>query len=407
MTKFYLTLILSVACNTALAAAKFPLGPFQLQVIPDIEVTLKYNNNVTLESHEETSSPVTILRPQVTLLSQQRTQSYSVSLGTQIGYYANSSVDDYLDLFLKGNANRQFGPAVNLSLNAAYMRGHDQRGSTDRGIHVGDQREPDTWDDFSVNGLLQYGRKDRIGFDAEIGYNTRSYDDFIYEEKMDDKNQTDLTGRAYYRILPKTRLFFEASYSMIKYQNPNPDARSDSDVSNYSVGATWTATAKTKGTVQVGYLTKEFDSSSDNFEKFTGTSWQIGVDWNPMPRSTVNFYTGRYTNDTTGIHSGGLQDTQDFSVNWTHNWRPRLSTKAGFYWAQTDYPGGLRKQIGLAERSDDTFNFDLGVNYQLLRWGNLTAGLTAGVSFTERDSNLDSDDYDQQIYYITFQAAFK
>jgi hypothetical protein len=401
MTKFSLTLILSVACNTALAAEGIPLGPFQ--AIPEIEVTLKHDDNVTLESQDETSSLVTVLRPQVTLLSQQRTQSYSVILGTEIGFYADSSDDDYIDLFLKGNANWQFGPMANLSVGARYMRGHDHRGSTDRGINVGDEREPDTWDEFGVNGLFEYGRKERIGFDAEIGYTTRSYDDFIYEEKLDDRDQTDITGRAYYRILPKTRLFFEASYSMIEYQNPNPNARSDNDVFNYSVGATWTATAKTKGTAQVGYLKKEFDSSSPNFEDFSGTSWQIAVEWKPMPRSIVDFYTGRYTNDTTGIHSGGFQDTQDFSVNWTHNWMPRLSTKAGLYWAQTDYPGGLRKQIGLAERSDDLINIDLGVSYQLLRW----ASITAGVSFTERDSNLDIDDYERNIYYITFKAALK
>jgi len=411
MTKFSLTLILSVACNTALAAGEqgIPMGPFQ--VIPEIEVTLKYDDNVTLadgKNLEEIDSFVTILRPQVAFLMRQRAQTYSVILGTEVGFYADSSDDDYIDVFVKGNANWRLARSADLSVGAHYMRGHDQRGSTDRGIQVGDEIEPDTWDEFGINGLFQYGEQERIGFDAEIGYTTRSYKDFIREEKLDDSDRTDLTGRVYYRVRPKTRLFFEASYSMIEYQEDFATSnlqRADSDESNYSIGATWTATAKTKGTAQVGYLKREFDSDAndDRFEDFSGTNWKVAVEWKPMPRSIIDIYTSRYTSDTTGIHTGGLQDTQGFSVNWRHNWMPRISTMVGLYFAQTDYPGGTGRTLGLDERSDDIINFDLGASYQFIKW----ASLTAGVSFTERDSNLDSDDYDRNIYYLTLKAALK
>ncbi len=408
MTKFSLTLILSVACNTALAAGEqgIPMGPFQ--VIPEIEVTLKHDDNITLAPDNEIDSFVTVLRPQATFLMRQRAQTYSVILGTELGFYADSSDDDYIDVFVKGNANWRLARSADLSVGANYMRGHDQRGSTDRGIQVSDEKEPDTWDEVGVNGLFQYGTQERIGFDAEIGYTTRSYKDFIRKEKLDDRDQTDLTGRVYYRVLPKTRLFFEASYSLIAYQNDSATSnnqRADSDESNYSVGATWTATAKTKGTAQVGYLKKKFDSNAtdDRFEDFSGSNWKVAVEWKPIPRSLIDIYTSRYVSDTTGIQSGGALDTQDLSVNWRHNWMPRISTIVGLYLAQTDYPGGTRTTLGLDERSDDLTNFDLGVSYQFIKW----ASVTAGVSFTERDSNLDSDDYKRNIYYLTLKAALK
>jgi len=405
MTKFSLTLILSVACNTALAAGEqgVPMGPFQ--VIPEIEVTLKHDDNVTLAPDNEIDSFVTVLRPQATFLMRQGArQTYSVTLGTEVGFYADSSDDDYIDVFVKGNANWQLARSMDLSVGANYMRGHDQRGSTD----TGRSNEPNTWDELGVNGLFEYGTQERIGFDAEIGYTTRSYKDYFRQEKLDDRDQTDLTGRVYYRVMPKTRLFFEASYSMIEYQEEfatSNNQRADSDVSNYSVGATWTATAKTKGSAQVGYMKKEFDSNADDdrFEDFSGTSWKVAVEWKPIPRSIIDIYTGRYTGDTTGIHSGAVQDTQDFSVNWRHNWMPRVSTMAGLYLAQTDYPGGTRAELGLDDRSDDLINFDLGVSYQFIKW----ASVTAGVSFTERDSNLDGDDYDRNLYYLTLKAALK
>jgi len=407
MTKFSLILIVAVVCNTALAVGDkgVPMGPFQ--VIPEIEVTLKHDSNVTLAdgtNREEIDSFVTVLRPQVAFIMRQRAQTYSVILGAEAGFYADSSDDDYTDFFAKGNARWRLSRSADLSVGAHYMRGHDQRGSTDRGIST----EPDTWDEFGVNGLFQYGTQDRIGFDAEVGYRTRSYDDFFREEKLDDQDHTDIAGRVYYRVQPKTRLFLEARYSMTEYQEhfgTDNLQRADSDVSNYSVGAVWTATGKTKGTAQVGYLKREFDSNASDarFEDFDGTSWKVAIEWKPMSRSIIDFSTSRYTADTTGIQAGGVQDTQDFSVNWRHNWRPRISTMVGLYYANTDYPGGTRGLIGLDERSDDLINFDLGISYQFIKW----ASITAGASFTERDSNIDSDDYDRSVYYLTLKAALK
>jgi hypothetical protein len=400
MTKFSLklTLILSVASNAALAAQGIPLGPFK--VLPAVEVTLKYDDNVTIASgtgvnkeDKEESSFVTVLRPQVGLLMQQQGQSYLVTLGTEIGRYFDSSDDNYEDIFLEGKANWKIVRFTEFSLGAHYNRGHDSRGSTDRGI----LNEVETWDSMGVTGLFQYGQKERIGFDAEIGYITKEYDEFIFAVKLDDYDQTNFTGRVYYQVLPKTRLFFEAHYNIIEYKETT-NARSDSDASNYSVGVIWNITRKTTGTAQIGYLKKEFDSS--DFEEFSDISWKIALDWKPMHRSTVNFYTGRYTNETTGI--GDYLETQDMSVNWTHKWMDRLSTKVGVYLAQTDFPGGIREDLNKVDRSDDVINLDLGVSYKVLKWGSITAG----VSLTERDSNVDTDDYDRNIYYVTFKAVY-
>lgn len=390
-----LTLILSVACNSALAAQGTQLGPFR--VAPEIGVSLLYNDNVTRRNSNELDSVVTVLNPRVNLTSRQRGQTYLVNFGANIARYAGSSADNYEDMNLGGIANLVLGRNMGLSLSANHQLGHDPRGSTDRGVVRGSEARPDTWSQAGAKSTFSYGHKNRVGFEADLGYLTKSYRDFTLSQKIDDKDEVNVAGRVFYRLLPKTRLFFEASQTMIEYDQ-NSGRRSDSDVSNYSVGATWTATAKTTGTAKIGYMKKDIDSAS--FDDFSGGSWQVGVKWKPVSRSTVDINTGRYTSDTTGI--GSFLETKDLSINWAHKLMPRLSSIAGVYFSQTDFPGGVRRTLGLDDRSDETISYNLGVNYDVLRW----ASVGTNVTFTERDSNSDPEDYDNTVFMVTLKAAY-
>ena len=169
----------------------------------------------------------------------------------------------------------------------------------------------------------------------------------------------------------------------------------DSDVFNLSVGTEWRATAKTTGRAKLGYLRKDFDS--DQRDDFNGVSWQVGVQWKPLSRSTIDIATGRYTNETTGV--GDYLITRDISLTGTQVFMPRLSGSMGLYLAKTDFPTASGTDN---ERSDDTRRFSLSLGYDFLKW----ASVNGGVNFTDRDSNYDADDYDQRTIFVNVKAQF-
>ncbi len=386
-TSIKLTLVLSVASNTAIAAQGLPVGP--ARAYPEVGLTLQHNDNVTMKNQDEESSMMAILSPRATLEHKQKANTYQGTLGIDIGRYFSTSTDNYEDVQLGGKADWQIDRRASFSLGADYMRGHDPRGSTDRG----GISEPSTWNSYGMRGLFGYGMpRARIRLEGELGHTAKRYTDNASE--ADDKDETELTGRVYYRILPKTHLFVEASDAIINYTLDS--SKQDNNRFNLSVGATWRATAKTTGRAKIGYLRKAFDD--DSRDDFNGISWQVAVQWKPLSRSTVDIATGRYTADSTGV--GDYLVTNDLSVTGTHIWMPRLSSSLGFYFANTDFP--TNNAAAGPERSDDTFNFNLAANYELHKMVTVSGGL----KFTDRDSNSDTEDYDQRIFFVTLKATY-
>jgi len=382
-----LSLAVSLACcSSAFAAPQgSEVGPFRL--FPAIGISLQHNDNLGLTNANEDSSAVTILSPQAKLVSKRRGSTYSLGLGTEIGRYTSSDIDNYEDANFSAGADLQLSSLAGLLLGASYRLGHDARGSTDR-----TNAQLDTYTTAGGNALFSYGSRAKIGFEGEVGYSAKRYKDYsstVIDGVTDsDIDFTSVAGRLFYRVMPKTRVFVEAAYQQTDYVLDQ--SIQDSDQWGLNVGARWRATAKTSGTAKIGYLKRDYDATG--IEDFTGVAWQIGVQLKPLRQSTVDVYTGRTVSDNTGI--GDFIDTQDISVSWTHNWMPRLSTKLGFYFANSDYEGNIRE--------DDLTNFNLGVNYDVMK----RTTVSAGVNFTQNDSTSSTEEYDRTIYHISINSAF-
>ncbi len=379
-----LTSPLALSSPTTLTAEGVPIAN-GVRLFSDIGVRLEHNDNITQQSTNEISSFITVLTPEFTLDSKQRSSSYSLMLRPEIGRYFSSSADNYEDLKLLATGDWQIGRLIDFTLRGQYLKEHDARGSLDY-LNLG---EPYKWDQFSIGGLFSYGRSTaKFRIEAELNQLIKRYDDLVSE----DKDLTDISARFFYRVLPKTRIFFEASHKLIDYQSSSSSL--DNNLSNYSVGATWQATKKTTGKAQIGYLNKDFDSAAR--EDFSGVSWNVSMQWVPMSRSTFEFATSRMPFDSSGLGDYLLYD--NFSVKWTHSWKERISTTLGLSLANVEYEG----KTGSVVRTDDTDNIHFLVNYNLKKW----LGIETGVYFTERDSTHDYDDFDRVRWVVMLKAVF-
>ena len=101
--------------------------------------------------------------------------------------------------------------------------------------------------------------------------------------------------------------------------------------------------------------------------------------------------TSRRTEEATS--SGSFKNVTDYAVRWNHQWRERLSSQAGLFYADEDY--------GNSSRDDDRFTLGLRADYQIRRW------LSLGISYTydDNDSNQNQFDYTRNLYRFLISAA--
>ena len=346
-----------------------------------VELNFEHDNNIFQQPIDEISSFITKLKPKFEIQHQQRAHAYLLGLESEIGRYANSSSDDYQDGLLLGQGNWQLSRRASFLLKGHYQKDHDPRGSTDR-TNIG---KPLFWHASALSGQFTYGRRRaRAQLETEAGHLVKRYEDF----SLDDLNQTELSTRFFYRVLPKIRLFAEAKHVLTDYQLAA--STQDNKMFNYTVGAKWEPTKKTTGSFKVGYLTKNFDA--DEREDFAGISWELALQWIPISHSKINVATRQMTSEATGV--GDYVLSRDFYIGWTHQWKRHLASTISFYFAQTDFEGNTT-------RSDDSHHFNVAVNYDWRKW----LSVSVGSQFMQRDSTLDGSDFERMIWFLTLKMV--
>src|SRR5690606_21723906 len=104
------------------------------------------------------------------------------------------------------------------------------------------------------------------------------------------------------------------------------------------VGIGWAATAKTQGTLKVGYGIKDFDDQDRR--KTEGGSWELGLQYLPLTYSTFNLTALKRFDESTGV--GNAQETTSYGLNWVHEWSDDLSSTIGVNHSDNDYTNSLR-----------------------------------------------------------------
>jgi hypothetical protein len=155
----------------------------------------------------------------------------------------------------------------------------------------------------------------------------------------------------------------------------------------YLFGVTWDTTAKTTGTVKVGYVQKEFDDSARG--EFSDPSWDVDVRWSPRTYSHFDFRTARYPSETNG--GGDFVDNTSYSATWEHEWSDRIESQLGARYLEQDFRGST------FNRNQDLTQYDFSLSYEMLRW----LSWEAGVEVNARDSNIDQLVFDGNVYSIS------
>jgi len=351
---------------------------------PSVGLSFGRDDNLFLTNTNARSSNIYTLAPALKLQARSRASLLTLDVSSKSARYEQSRADDYTDYRLAGTGEFVFSSRMGLRLGAEYNKGHDPRGSTDRGV----AGEPDQFRNSGVGGLFAFGGNDARGrFELEASSFDKRYTNNRSTTVASDRNTDSLTGRFFARFTEKTSFLFEARADELDYKLSS--SLLDSNERFYLVGVTWDATAATSGTVKVGQIRKDFAASSRR--DFSGSGWDASVQWAPLSYSKFNFATSKTFGESTGI--GDFLLTKRYSAAWTHEWNSRITTSASISRSDDDFVNG--------RRNDSTDSIGLKLNYKVQRW------LTVGGEFSnaERDSSNSTLNYKKNIYSLTVAAT--
>lgn len=368
----------------ATGPASVQLGDTPFYVLPSVGAGFGYDDNLFYAHTNEKSSSYWQVTPGIRLDGRDANKVVQVSYQNQTGRYTSSADDNYVDNTARAQFDMAFDPHNFLRLGYDYVLGHDPRGSTDRPISGRPDRYRRT-SPFAMYALGAPGAQGRFELyvsDPVLHYlNNREF------TTPNDRKMPEFGGAFYVRVAPRTYAMVEARQTDVRYEQPGSPLSAKED--RYYVGVMWEATAATAGTIKVGQLRRNFSNTDQ--PTFTGTSWEALVTWAPRTYSKLDFYTTRQTNESTGL--GNFILTSIAGVTWSHNWTSYVSSGVDAHYQRDEYQG--------FDRTDKYSVLGLRAGYKFRRW------LTFGAEFnhTTRDSNVDTFQYDKNLYLITLTAT--
>lgn len=364
-----------------------------VNVFPLAEVRWGYDDNITqapgTASQPAQASSIWLLNAGLTADLEHQGDRYSLEYLGAYTRYTDSSVDNFDSHTLRLQGANVLNARNAVRWESGLVDSFDPRGSTDSTMLL---KTPSHYQTYRVGGTYAYGAEGAKGrLEADAFFSTKEYKNNRETMYTADVNSTELNGRYFWRLMPKTSAVFELRFADYDYVATN--AGLDSSSLQWLMGLNWDATAATSGRIRIGHTSRRYDSRQD----FSGLSWEAGVTWKPLTYSTFTLTTGRNISDTT---SGNTADVGDYvlgtnyRLNWSHEWRTNLRSEVSWNHTKSEYVGVMRL---------DKLNlYKAGIYYDFRRWMN------AGVEFhySERRSSESAYTFDRLQSLVVVRAKF-
>ncbi|EPJ56271.1 MAG: hypothetical protein OFPI_00610 [Osedax symbiont Rs2] len=366
----------------AVEPAAIPIG--EMNLYPSLNFATGYDDNILAEETGTKSSHITRITPNLLLEAETESSLLRLSYTIEKGILHSSTADNYLDHNLTGSANTIFDSRNRFDYRISMIKGHEARGDETGGATATDGVLE--FDLNSMEAIYTYGGVDAKGrIELNAAYEDKNFTNFDSVTDSRDYDRISFGAKFGYRMTAKTAAVFEASQNRIDYEDSNKDNTN----TLFLVGATWEATAKTSGTIKVGWADKNFKDSS--LTDTSGGTWDASINWNPKTYSTFIFSTGQEFGESTTADSH--IDSTTYGINWGHYWNDTLKSTIAYSLLNADFSGSTQ--------DDDTKTLLVALNYETRRWLNLGLGYT----MIEKNSNVSDGSFKKNILMFTLQGT--
>ncbi|MCF8779325.1 outer membrane beta-barrel protein [Vibrio sp. IRLE0018] len=358
-----------------------------IAIAPYVNVSLGHNDNLAKTSNNTESSSYSVIEPGVVISLAPGTQQHTFGYRIARGDYFSSSQDNFTDHFFDLNSEWELNDRHQFNLAYALALTHDSRGDNDLTLNL-------PHDEYTTNNLnfkYTFGRDEAKGrIETNLGWGDHTYSNNRSLTRFQDWQENRFNAIFYYKAFPKTSMLFQVIANDKSYDETAPSASTKDSKHYFSyVGASWDATGALQGNIKLGLQRKNFEASDKS--DYHSFSWDADVTYMMRSYSALTLATNRRAEDPDGF--GNAIDTTTYSVKWQHQWNEVVNTSLGYRLLDEQYDG--------SSRADDTNNFDASINYDVMRW----LSVKAGVGLESKDSNLSNVDYEQTIYFVSLEGV--
>ena len=349
---------------------------------PSVKLSVGRDDNVRATADAPLSATVTTLAPTLKAEAQRGSSLYNLTYAGTYTRYSGYSEDNTNNHDLTAGGAHTYSARSRLNWNLGYQNRVDPR--ADAAVA---SAEPDQWRGLNLSALYSYGAKQAKGrIETDYRYSNKRYQNNLATTAGSDVDTHQLGARYFWRVMPRTQLVAEARLGSAAYRvnkaNDNTDTR-------LLGGVTWDATAKTTGSVKLGYQNKRFDEPGK--ADASGATYEASVNWKPLSYSSWTLTANRAANDA--LSAGDYEQSSSLGLSWAHQWSTAISSRVSVSDASTQYVNDTRQ--------DDTLTTGVGLAYSLGR----RYSLGLDVARTQRDSTLPSSNYKRNTVLLSLNAA--
>lgn len=367
--------------DLAKGAGNLHIGP--LEIHPYVSVREAYSDNIYATANERKSDSITTTIPGLRLDLPFRMHGLVLDYNAVITNHATYTADDTTDQNARGILDLKLGSQFGLSLSNFYTDNHEPRGSSSTGFI-------EKYNNNVATASVAYQLADVSKI--EISY-TRSVWEFK-TSKFRDRNEDMASAYLYYQLLPKTSAFIEYDHKIVDFTVSSQDL--NNDVNNESLGITWASTEKSKGTIKVGYLQKNFAKIG----KTDYTTWTTSVDLShELSNHTSLTITGQRAVNEANLQGTNYLVSTGAYAELKHKFIQKLTAVVKGSIGTDDFSDIVPPET--EKRQDLTTMGGMGLKYLIQDW----LETAIDYSHTDRNSNMDTNDYWENSYMFTINVV--
>lgn len=349
---------------------------FVTTIAPGLWLAFPGNRAKLLSIDTSTTSPGGLKLSRIKPETVRRYQSYFL-YSPEFTFYGKNTRLNHVNQ--KANALLQYNFNSGLSFDLMNLF-HDREEIAGNGIANTLYRYQDNLADLITRYEAPSGK-----FKLQFEYSNYNLDYKDRGVQYRNRNDNSFRTSVFFKVRPKT--FIIAEYDFINI-NFDAGSRDDSVENRYYCGVTWDVTAKTRGTLKLGYAEKNFDLSSVKDQSGFSLELQAQHNFTPKRGLVVNAYRKFNESDlatassflSTGIEMALLQR---FTAKWS-------GTLDALY-QRNEYYG--------VNRDDDLIGFGPAIRFEAKKW------LIFDLGYHYYYNNSNTDFYDYHVNQFFFRGT--
>ena len=377
-----LAIFLGIVPSLSYAVGNMHLGGTELH--PSISISYSYDDNVYLNDdkiEKKVGDSLTVFSPSIELKrAHDERVVFLLSYRADIYRYNDQTKEDTENHAATAFLDTRFPAGLKLRLRDTFVKTAEPASSE---LTEKDERMQNLFEVAIASNVF-----DRLAFELSYGGTIHDYD----ANKNQDRRENIYGGKFFLKLLPKTSIFLDYKQGEIVYDTVIlPDER-DSSYDAYGVGLKGQITSKLNVDIMGGYHSRKYESSAKTDFKSETASISLNYDFSTFSKFSMS--GARKTEESFWSSSNYFVDNS-ISLNIDYKMTYKVSVNLNSYYGVNDYPDDV-------DRKDNLSGVDLNLKYDIRPW--LSTGV--GYAYKQRDSSLDSEDYQDNQYNINLSAVF-